>query len=53
MGQKKVSLLVRCPLQRLTARVVYILGVVKVVLFREVSLVQMCPYREVPLYYNT
>ena len=54
MGQKKcpldtnwteeVSFLVRC---QIDARVVF--GMRKGVLFREVSSVQDCPYREVPL----
>ena len=46
MGQKKVSFIERCP--HLHARVV--VGVGKGVLFREVSSVQGCPYRGVPLY---
>ena len=48
MGQKKVSILVKCPMiiseVEVHARVV--LGVGKGVLFREVSSVQECPHRE-------
>ena len=53
---KKVSSLVKCPFFKYMQEwyiylgVVYILGLGKAVLFREMSSVQGCPYRGVPLY---